>query len=75
MPVEGTFLQYHRGDFRPEETRKLSIFSRVGELALACEDIIQFPAVVADHGLNCTMQAAVLAARNFRAILTQRTFE
>ena len=75
MLIEGTFLQNHRRNFGPEEAGKFYEFQCVRKPALAREDIEQFPAVAAHDGLNRAMQTAVLAARNFRAVLTQRTLE
>jgi len=73
--IHGAFAEDGRRDFRPVKSGESHQVNRIHPPALAREDIIQLPAIVANHGLNLTMPAAVRAAGNFHAVLAQRTFE
>src|ERR1035437_6781038 len=65
--------QNHRRNFRPEKLKKFCHCARPPPHSR--EDIEQLAAVAAPHGLHLAMQTAVRAARNLRAVLTQRTLE
>ena len=71
----GTLAKNHRRNIRPLETWEPDDLRGIAATPLLERDVVELPALVADHRLDFAMQASVCTAGDLNAVLTLRTFE